>query len=83
MTGTEYADRARGRGTFPKHWRGLVEGQSSEERAATIVMNIAADHRARGNHDKAEATLLSYRTAGASNRSATIALARARRLAGH
>lgn len=44
MTGQEeFADRARGTGTFPQHW-GFPEGRgSSEERVNWIASNIATD----------------------------------------
>lgn len=51
----EYSAGKRRASDFPKHWRGITAGQESEERAAAIIVNIAADLEARGKSAEAEA----------------------------
>lgn len=46
----EYSGSPRGSNPFPKHWRGIDPGQTSEERAAMIIVNMALDLEARGDH---------------------------------
>jgi len=77
----EYSNGSRSMGTFPAHWKGIYPGQSSEERSAVIIQNMAADAAAKGNTEEARDIISSYRNAGPA-RSAKAALERVRRLSG-
>lgn len=64
-------------GVFPAHWRGIVPGQSTEQRAAAVAENVALDLEERG--DPAQAA--NVRSSFACTRDAALLLERAQRIA--